>query len=161
MAVNFAGAPRLRAVGTHRYSEAGKPAIALPVTNLDRIVRFIQDSLPEIAIVRRAYYETLIRLAAKSRNGLARRQPDGVLAIEDQHGFLKAHVLATGVPARLNHVRRIAGTGLPPAPVRLIAGEHDHLQTSARGDLLWLANQTGVTLTGSASVFRAIQRSIV
>lgn len=157
VAVNFNGPIGLRSV-VARHPLASDPAQVLPTTEVDRIVKFVQDEYLKIAIGRRAYYETLVRLAAQSKGGDVKATGSGVLTIEDRNNSTRGFVLPSGVPGQLRHVRRLveAATG----GSRLLAGESQHLSPSNRSDLEWLTAKENVKLTGSASIYRIV-RSIV
>jgi hypothetical protein len=157
IAVNFIGARRLRSV-TERHVVVDDPAQALPNTVVDAILKFVQDEYLKIAVGRRVYYETLIRLAAQSKGGDVRAVGSGVLEILDGGNNTKGFVLPSGAPGQLKHVRRLVETATSGQP--LLAGEHQHLSPSDRSDLEWLATQEQVKLAGSASIYR-IMRSII
>lgn len=157
IAVNFNGPIGLRSV-VARHRLASDPAQALPTTEVDRIVKFVHGEYLKIAIGRRAYYETLIRLAAQSKGGYVKAIGSGVLKIDDSSNMTRGFALPSGTPGQLRHVRRLveAATG----GSRLLAGESQHLAPTNRSDLEWLTRKENVTLTGSASVYRIV-RSIV
>jgi hypothetical protein len=134
------------------------PSAPIPPADVDKIVKFIQDQLPQLAVKRRAYYETLIRLAARTKGGTVGNHPNGLLTIRDSGGSERADALATGMPAQLRHMHRLAEAS--KVSTKLIAGEHGHLQGASLADLQWLAGEVGVTLAGSASVFREVQRIV-
>lgn len=156
IAVNFNGSTGLRSVSARHYL-ANAP-VGLSQTDVDGIVRFVQDEYLKIAVGRRAYYETLIRLASQSKGGYVKAIGAGVLEIEDFGNTTRGFALPSGVPGQLKHVRRLveATTG----GSSLLAGEHQHLSPSNHSDLEWLAAKDNVKLTGSASIYRIV-RSIV
>jgi hypothetical protein len=125
---------------------------------LDTILKFVQDEYLKIAVDRRVYYETLIRLAAQSKGGDVRAVGSGVLQILDGGNKTKGYALPSGAPGQLKHVRRLVETATSGKP--LLAGEHQHLSPSDRSDIEWLATQEQVKLTGSASIYRIV-RSIM
>ncbi len=158
LAVNFQSAPQLLSAGSRRHRVNASPSAQIPKADIDNIVGFIQGQLPQLAVKRRAYYETLIRLAARTRGGTVAHNQSGVLTIRDSGGVGKADALATGMPAQLRHVHRLVeASGVSE---KLIAGEHCHLQGATLADLQWLADKVGITLAGSASVFRVVQRIV-
>jgi hypothetical protein len=158
ISVNFQTAPQLLSAGARRHFVSAAASAPLPTTEVDHIVEFIQNQLPPLAIKRRAHYETLIRLAARSKGGTADLNQNGVLTIRNSGGESRADALATGVPAQLRHVHRLAEASA--VSTKLIAGEHDQLRSASLADLQWLAGKAGVTLVGSASIFRAVQRIV-
>lgn len=161
IAVNFNGADELH-LASRRLTLPDDPAQPLPVATVDRIIEHIRQEYLNVAFARQAYYETLIRLAANSKGGQVQAVGAGVLEIEDKANVSKGFALPSGAPGQLKHVRRlvdmsggskqIAGVGK-----RLLAGEHQHLPPSDRGDLNWLSDEYQVTLAGSASVYRAVR----
>ena len=157
VAVNFRGAGQLRTVAA-RHPAAGDPAQTLPDSQVDEILNFVREEYLKVAIGRRAYYETLIRLAAQSDGGDVRPVGSGVLEIRDRGSVTRGFALPGGVPGRLRHVRRLVEATTAGMP--LLAGEHQHLPPSDRSDLEWLAAQEKVTLAGSASIYRLV-RSIM
>lgn len=158
LAVNFQSAPQLLSAGSRRHPVNASPSARIPQADIDNIIGFIQDQLPQLAVKRRAYYETLIRLAAKTRGGTVAHNQSGVLTISDRGGTGKVDALATGIPAQLRHVHRLVEAS--KVTEKLIAGEHCHLQGTSLADLEWLTDSVGVRLAGSASVFRVIQHII-
>ena len=154
VAVNFRTAPRFPHAAA-RETFRCDPQQSLPRTDIDRIVKFVADSLVATAVQRRAYYETIVRAAARSRHGNAVHTPaHGVLDIVDRHGSVRAHALVSAAPAQLPHVRRLAQAAHAPA---LLAGEHHHLMPAKFDDLNWLARQLQISLVGSAGVYRRIR----
>jgi len=158
LAVNFLNSPQLQSVGPRRHSTSVDPSRPISSSELNHIIQFVRDQLPELAVARRAYYETLIRLAARSRGGTVSHHQNGVLTINDGQGVHKADALASGVPARLRHAHRIADAS--SVFEKLIAGEHHHLQSSSLSDLQWLVGKTGLRLVGSASVYRIVRQLV-
>lgn len=154
VAVNFNGAKGFRSVA-NRCSFNDDPSYALPSNVVDDIVKYIQAGHLKVAVSRRAYYETLIRLAAQSKGGDVHNSQSGVLKIIDGNNQDKGYALPCGAPGRLKHVRRLveAATG----GSALLAGEHSHLSSSDRSDLEWLASEKQVTLTGSSSIYRMVR----
>lgn len=158
LAVNFKNAPQLLSVGSRRISVNDDPSQNISALEINHIISFVQDQLPQLAIKRRAYYETLIRLAAKTRGGTVAHNQSGVLTISDRGGAGKADALAIGIPAQLSHVHRLVEAS--KVSEKLIAGEHCHLQGTPLADLQWLTDSVGVRLAGSASVFRVVQHIV-
>lgn len=162
----FANRYRLGPIAVN-FNAAGFPAVfsrhtlnADPSQNLSQqviadIVDFIKQEHLHVNVNRRAYYETLIRLAAQSKNGDAERIQAGVLKVVDSLGVNKGAVLPCAVPGQLKHVRRLVEAAT--AGDKLLAGDHAHLSPSDKSDLVWLTQGQSIQLTGSASVYRKVQ----
>jgi len=154
VSLNFNGAPLLR-TATERHSILQDPSKKLSTSVVDDIVTFIYKHYLAVAVGRRAYYETLVRLAAISKQGKVTNIGSGVLEISDLSNITKGCALPIAIPGRLRHIHRLV-TAFPVGPY-LLAGDHQHLSPTDREDLRWLASHTRVTLTGSASVYGAIR----
>jgi hypothetical protein len=155
VAVNFQGAPPVRAAVLRR-AISHNPAKALPTPVVDDIAQFIRDNTLSVAVSRSAYFESLVRSAAQDSGGDAAHVGGGVLSLEQPAGNPVGCVLPAAVPGRLKHVTRLVRSRHVGPYV--LAGEHQHLARGDRDDLQWLAAQTGVTLAGSASVYRTVRR---
>lgn len=150
IAINFDSAPKFHSVAA-RLDITDDPAAPLPTATVDAIIGFIRQEHLKVALGRRAYYESLIRLAAHSRHGEARAVGAGVLELVDHRATTQGFALPSGAPGQLKHVRRLveaASTGR-----RLLAGEHQHLPPTDRADLVWLSREKQVELAGSASIY--------
>lgn len=157
VAVNFNGASGFRSA-TSRYSVNDDPSQVLPIFVVDEIVAYVQNEHLKVAVGRRAYYETLIRLAAQSKGGDVHSAQSGVLKIVDQNHQDKGFALPCGSPGQLRHVRRLVEAATSGRA--LLAGEHGHMAPSDRSDLEWLASEKQVTLTGSSSIYRMVRNII-
>lgn len=145
IAVNFNGATGLRAT-TVRHSVYEDPANPMAPQAVDGIVKLILDEHLKVAAGRRAYYETLIRLAAQSKGGDVTAIGSDVLQIADKQSAVKGFALPSGVPSQLRHVQRLVETTTGGSA--LLAGEYQHLPPADRSDLEWLAAKENVKLTG-------------
>lgn len=154
IAINFAKAPEF--VGaTTRMPLAVSPLTRLPDADIRRAVNFVDREYLRTAVARQAYFETLIALAARSKGGSAIDR-GGLVSVSDGAGAVVGTVLAAAVPGRLRHVARLARSQrIRP---HLLAGEHQHLAPCDLDDLRWLAQTSGLRLTGSGSVYGAVRR---
>lgn len=155
IAVNFNNARRWRAAAA-RINEFEDPLKALSTPLLERVVRFVGDTYLGTAVARRAYFETLVQLAAQSKQGGANAIDGGLMALTNSGNVRVGSVLPGAVPGRLRHVKRLVDS--PIAGPRVLAGQHEHLRARDRDDLRWLAKLNAVTLAGPASVFSAVRR---
>jgi hypothetical protein len=153
IAVNFGLAPRT-GVATERLLVADDPLHDLPPQEVERIVDFVQTHALEIALSRRAYFETLVRLAASAAGSSEVDAGFGVMSLQ-RSGVPYASVLPAAVPGRLRHVHRLASAATRGRAI--LAGEHQHLPLADSDDLRWLARERSVTLAGSGSVFRVVR----
>lgn len=158
IAVNFGGAPGVRAPAPRHAVPHHDPAVSLPTSVVDSVVEFIRDQSLAVAVSRRAYFETLVRTAAQAKGGDITDIGGGVLSLDNPGGVPVGYALPAGIPGRLRHVARLVQS--QSAGPYVLAGEHQHLAPTDRRDLRWLASQTGVWLAGSASVYRTVQRIV-
>lgn len=153
IAVNFNAAEFPAAYS--RLSVNANPSQSLLQQEVTDIVDFIKQEYLQISVNRRAYYETVVRLAAQSKNGDVGRVHAGVLKVVDRHDRDSGFVLPCAVPGQLKHVRQLVEAAT--AGDKLLAGDHAHLSPSDKSDLVWLAQGQKVQLTGSASVYKKVQ----
>jgi len=158
LAINFQGAKELRgSMARHRFSS--NAAASLMQSEVDASVQFVGRNLTRISLGRRAYYETLIELAAKSRGGSVKRLNIGAVEASDSMGNPKVRVVVSGGPAQLRHMRRLHDLASGTQTL-LIAGEHQHLPALSHSDLLWLASSLSLEPVGSASLYRRVRKLI-
>jgi len=124
LAVHFPRGTQIGAISS-RHSVLALPNASLPPNVVTGIVNFVQQNLIALAAGRRAYFETLVRLAAKSKGHRVRHGPGACLSVIDGSGADVGAVRVSAVPGRLRHVHSLAQA---PAPSwRVLAGEHGHL----------------------------------
>jgi hypothetical protein len=151
-AVHFTNGTALARVAK-RFHVGVAPA-ALQSSHVDTVVTHVRTWRTELAVRRRAYYESLVHRAAGSKHGRAMTGSDGVLTVKDRHGSDRAAVLVSAVPGRLRHAKRLAGA---TAAVRFLAGDHAHLSESDADDFRWLVRQTRIEPVGKPGVYRKIR----
>lgn len=157
IAINFQNAPKIRRT-VARTTCNEDPATGLTVPEADRLVAFIRNQYVGCAQNRLAFYEGLVDLAAQSKGGSTTTASSGIVTVTDGNNVPKALALPHGVPGRLRHAHRLMNAG--GSGVRVLAGEHQHLPRADADDLTWLAAGTGITLAGSSSIYRVIQRLV-
>jgi TIR domain len=157
IAINFNNSSQHHSTSV-RHNVSNDPLKSMHSTTVDDIVKFIQVEHLNVAISRRSYYETLVRLAAKSKSGDVTRIGANVLKIADSQRSTKGFALLCGVPGQLKHIRRLVET--KTGGCALLAGEHIHLPPSDLSDLEWLAAKEKVMLTGSASIYRVVSKIV-
>ena len=155
VAVNFRNAPRWRAA-TNRLSASEDPTANLPAPLLEQVVNFVRHNHLTTSVTRRAYFETLVQLAAQTKRGSASVIDGGLLELTNASSVKVGSALPGAVPGRLRHVKRLVDSPIPGQ--RLLAGQHEHLRPRDRDDLRWLAGTTGITLAGPASIYSAVRR---
>jgi TIR domain len=153
IAVNFKNSSQHHSASV-RHNVSEDPLKSMHSTTVDDIVKFIQVEHLNVAISRRAYYETLVRVAAESKSGDVTRIGPNVLKIADSQHSTRGFALPCGVPGQLKHIRHLVET--KTGGCALLAGEHIHLPPSDLSDLEWLAAKEKVMLTGSASIYRVV-----
>jgi hypothetical protein len=154
IAVNFDGAPHA-AVAIQRLDVPKDPLHRLPTKDVEAIVDFVRTHALAITLSRRAYFESLVRLAASAAGSFEVDAGFGVVSLH-RGGVPLASVLPAAVPGRLRHIHRLASA--TAGSDAILAGEHQHLPLADLDDLRWLARQRSVTLAGSGSVFRIVRR---
>ncbi|MEJ8847837.1 toll/interleukin-1 receptor domain-containing protein [Variovorax rhizosphaerae] len=161
LAVNFQRSPKLRQVRKfQRLPVDENPSTPISALSVQQIADFVAEQVHLVSIGRRAYFETLARLAAQSKSGRVARCSNGALNLVNRLGSVQAALAISGAPAQTGHIRRVSEASLqPPVAVRtkLVAGDHQHLLERDLKDLQWLASETGVTLTGAGSMYRHIR----
>nr|UXE45868.1 hypothetical protein Hi04_10k_c5380_00020 [uncultured bacterium] len=154
LAVNFNNVRPLRGALDRRPSTAN-PMARLPPPEVDAVVGFVRMYAAPIAIHRRAYYETIVDVAARTRGRTMGRLAGGGLEILDG-GKPKGRVVVSGAPAQVRHLRRlheVAG-GLPA----ILAGEHRHLPPSSYAALKYVATNLSLEPTGAASLYPRVRQ---
>jgi TIR domain len=157
IAVNFKKSSQHHSASV-RHNVSEDPIQSMLSTTVDDIVKFIQAEHLKVAVSRRAYYETLVRLAAQSKSGVVTRIGANVLKIADSQQSTRGFALPCGVPGQLKHIRRLVET--KTGGCALLAGEHIHLPPPDLSDLEWLAAKEKVMLTGSASIYRVVSKIV-
>ena len=152
VAINFQTAPHVPRMRWRHHLNCSA-ATRLSQTDRDSAVEFVKGQVVRAGVMRRAYFETLIRRAAQSKQGDAVLVSRGAMEVLDNHGTPKGAALVSAAPGQLRHFYRLCGNSAP----LILAGEHQHLPPIESEAFQWLARHLNVITVGSGSIYQEVR----